>query len=74
MIGLSYDPKVDAFMEQAGLGEYCLQFDYIDSDAAESLLPELNADSPQTAQRMDIKRREMREKALFTAEIAARML
>ena len=74
MIGLSYDPKVDAFMEQAGLGEFCFQFDSFDSDAAESLLPELSANPPQAEQQMDIKRREMREKALETAIIAARLL
>jgi hypothetical protein len=42
MVGLSYDPKVDAFMEQAGLSRYCLPCSGFDLEAAKSLFNELD--------------------------------
>ena len=44
MVGLSYDPKVDAFMEQAGCGDYCLSYD--DEDLANNARLALNMAAP----------------------------
>ena len=41
MIGLSYDPKVDAFMGKLGMDDFCLQYDSFTSDAAESLFKQM---------------------------------
>ena len=74
MLGLSYDPKVDAFMEQAGCSRYCLPFDGFDCGTAESLLAELNSLPPQSKLERETHCREMRNKAWETARKAVELL
>ena len=74
LLGLSYDPKVDAFMEQAGLGEYCLPFDSFSIGAAESLLAEMDNLSPQSQQESKARRQEMLNMAWKTAHKAIDLL
>ena len=38
MLALSYDPKVEAFMKQAGLEKFCFQYDEFNREAAERAL------------------------------------
>ena len=45
ILALSYDPKVDGFMEQAGLGRYCLSYDDFDFKTANDLLAEPDAET-----------------------------
>ena len=66
MLGLSYDPKVDAFMEQAGLGKYCLSFDNLDIELAKSLMEGPSPNPERCA--------EMRQLAWETAEMAVELL
>ena len=70
MLGLSYDPKVDAFMEQAGLGRYCLHFDSFDSKSAEILMSELEDLPPQLVHDLEERRKAMRDMAWETARKA----
>ena len=74
VFGLSYDPKVDAFMEQAGLSGYCLPFGGISCDAAESLLAKMDNLSSQSQQTSEMRRQEMRDMAWKTAQTAVDML
>ena len=74
LIGLSYDPKVDAFMAQAGLSSYCLPYDTFNSKAAERLSEELDNPLPQSRQDEDVLRREMRQMAWDTAKKAAALI
>ena len=74
MLGLSYDPKVDAFMAQAGLGHYCLPADSFDVDAAELLLEE-TGNLPITIRlALETRRGEMREQVWAAARKAAELL
>ena len=74
MIGLSYDPKVDAFMEQSGLSDYCLSFDNFDCGAAERLMLELDTITNKTQEAQETRRRELRALAWEAAEKAAALL
>ena len=74
MIGLSYDPKVDAFMEQIGFEKYCLPFDGFDCAVADRMLDELLLLPPQLVRRQEEQRREMRAIAAAPAYIAAELL
>jgi len=67
MIGLSYDPKIDAFMEQAGMEKFCLSFEGFDLDAAKRLFEE-------PLQSLDQRRLEMRKLAWDTADMAVALL
>ncbi|MCL2046066.1 MAG: polysaccharide pyruvyl transferase CsaB [Oscillospiraceae bacterium] len=42
ILALSYDPKVDAFMEQVNLKEYCLAYDNFESNKAMTLFEKLS--------------------------------
>jgi len=74
IIGLSYDPKVEAFMEQAGLEEYCLSYDSFNCEAAEQLFEELESFLPNKQKWLEARRREMRDMAMETAKKAAELL
>ena len=74
MLGLSYDPKVDAFMEQAGLEEYCLPFDEFNCEEAEQLFAELNSFAPNPQGWLEARRKEMRESVMDTAQKAIELL
>ena len=74
MMGLSYDPKVDAFMEQAGLSRYCLPWDHFDWETAEFLIEEMEAQPIQTLQSQERRRRELYDMAWDMARQAANML
>jgi polysaccharide pyruvyl transferase WcaK-like protein len=74
MLGISYDPKVDAFMEQAGLKEYCLQYNNFDAVTANRLLEDLDNMSVQLRQERETLRREMRNLALEPVRRAAELL
>lgn len=63
MLGLSYDPKVDGFMEQAGLEKYCLSYDSFSLETANSLLEELNKTPPDLIQERRSRCAEMQESA-----------
>ena len=72
ILGLSYDPKVEAFMEQAGLGKYCMSFDSFSKDTAQRLAAELDIPPPQSTQ--EPRRQEMRNLAWRAAQKAAELL
>lgn len=74
IIGLSYDPKVDAFMEQAGLGRYCLSFDDFDVVLANRLMEELDNLPLQLRQERELRRLDMQDLAWDTANVAAWLL
>ena len=74
MIGLSYDPKVDGFMEYAGAARYCLPFDGLDPETATRLMAELDAMDPLFKQETESRRLEMRKLAWETAGCAAKLL
>jgi len=67
MLGVSYDPKIDAFMEQAGAEKYCLHFDDFDIAKAQQLLDE-------TPPSMETRRLELKEQAWETARVAIGLL
>ena len=73
-LGLSYDPKVDAFMEQAGLSSYCLSYYDFNPDSAKSLMDELDALTPDFLHELETRRTEMKMKTMETAEQAVRLL
>ena len=74
MLALSYDPKVDGFMEQAGLERFCLPCDDFDLAAAEALLEELDAVPPEVVKKQTTRRAEMRELAWVSARKAVELL
>ena len=74
MLGLSYDPKVEAFMEQAGSSRYCLPFDGFDSNAAERLQAELENIPLPTWKNQEARCLELRRLAWETAEKAVGLL
>jgi len=67
MIGLSYDPKIDAFMEQAGMERFCLSLENIDFEAAKRIIDE----QPPP---LEPRRLEMRKLAWDTSERAIALL
>ena len=73
MLGLSYDPKVSAFMHQAGLADYCLSVDNFDLDLAKHMIERLDVLTQQSRESMEARRIEMRQMAWRTAELAARL-
>jgi len=74
MVALSYDPKVDAFMEQAGMKGYCLPLDGFDVDSAERMIDGLCAMSPASLSEKEARRKEMQRSAWETAEMAVALL
>ena len=74
MLGVSYDPKVDAFMEQAGAEKYCLPYDSLDCELADTLLEELDAPPDQLLQERELRRSAMYKTAWETAQKAAELL
>ena len=63
MVGLSYDPKIDAFMEQAGMEKFCLSFENVDLEAAQRMMDE----QPPP---LEPRRLEMRKLAWDTSDMA----
>ena len=74
MMGLSYDPKVDGFMEQAGLGRFCIPYNSRDLIASRALLQELDAMTPDSKHEFSERRDEMHEIAWETARKALDLL
>ena len=74
MLGLSYDPKVDGFMEQAGLQRYCLPCDDFDWETAEYLLEEMEASPLESRREQERRRQEMQEQAWDMARKAIELL
>ena len=74
MIGLSYDPKVDAFMEQCGLERYCLSYDDFDVETAKRLVVELDNLPLQFRQERESRRLDMQDQAWETSVVAAWLL
>jgi len=74
MIGLSYDPKVDAFMEQAGMKDYCLSFDNFDLETAKRLLEDLDKQPQRFGKEQESRRAQMQKLAWETAELAVALL
>ena len=74
MLALSYDPKVDAFMEQAGLERYCLSYDDFDWETAVYLLEEMEASPLESRQEQEARRLVMQEQAWETARMAVALL
>ena len=70
MLGLSYDPKVGAFMEQAGAEEYCLSFDGFDLSAAIRMMGELDSLLPERVKEREARQTEMRHLAWEMAKAA----
>ena len=75
ILALSYDPKVDAFMTQTGLSEYCIDFDNFDSQIAENLFAKLLSPQPQESiTQQETLRENLRKSAWSSAEIAINLL
>ncbi|MCL1804556.1 MAG: polysaccharide pyruvyl transferase CsaB [Clostridiales bacterium] len=74
MLGLSYDPKVDAFMEQAGLERYCLSYEDFDWETAVYLMEEMEASPLESRQEQERRRLEMQGQAWDMAERAVGLL
>ena len=74
MIGISYDPKVDAFMEQAGLSRYCLPFETFDWETAEYLFEEMEALPLHMLRVQEDTRKELHNLAWDMARLAIVML
>ena len=74
IIGLSYDPKVDAFMEQAGLERYCLPFDDFNVKTANRLMEELDNIPFQLRQERESHRLDLQDLAWETADVALWLL
>ena len=74
MLALSYDPKVGAFMQQAGFRDYCLSFESFDPETAAVLSAKLDNLSAESIQTQDIRRRELMELAWNTAKKAIELL
>jgi polysaccharide pyruvyl transferase CsaB len=74
MLGLSYDPKVDAFMDQAGLERYCMPYDDFDWETAGYLLEEIESLPLELRQRQETRRQEMQEAAWDMARKAVALL
>lgn len=74
ILGISYDPKIDAFMEQAGLERYCLPYDNIDLNMAKALLEELDALPSDYTRVQKARRTEMQESAWEPARKAVELL
>jgi polysaccharide pyruvyl transferase WcaK-like protein len=74
IIGLSYDPKVDAFMEQSGAEKCCLHYDSFDVETANTLMDELRTPTPDSLREREARRQEMRNLAWNPAEMALELL
>jgi len=74
MVGISYDPKVDAFMEQAQMAENCLPYDdpQLKNEVLKRLgLPQANSASPASLPPdFERRRRELSQLAWDSAKIA----
>ena len=73
-LALSYDPKVDGFMEQAGLERFCLSCDAVNPEAANALLAELDSIQQDFIKEQNIRREKMREAAWEPARKTAELL
>jgi len=74
MIGLSYDPKVDAFMEQAGLERYCQSYENFDVETANRFMEELENLPFQFRQEREARRLDLQDLAWETADVAVWLL
>jgi len=74
ILALSYDPKVDAFMDQAGQSRYCLSLDDFDAVEAENLISELENLSIESLRERNELRRSLHAMAWQTAELATRLM
>jgi len=79
MVGLSYDPKVDAFMQQCGLDAFCLAFD--DADLYDKGMDCLRKMPPQQldalscyGKSLEACRLKLQELAWSTAKIAVNLV
>jgi len=74
MIGLSYDPKVDAFMEQSRSERYCLSFDDFDVETAKRLMEELDNLPSQFRREREARSMDLQDLAWETADVAVWLL
>jgi len=70
MLALSYNPKVDAFMQQIKMERYCLPLDGFDSKTAFRLLQNLDALTGECLQEMNTQRTHLQTLAMEPAKIA----
>jgi polysaccharide pyruvyl transferase CsaB len=74
MLGLSYDPKVTAFMEQAGLSDFCLSYEDFDWETADDLLEEMETMPLTLRKEQENRRQELQKQAWAMAERAIELL
>jgi len=78
MLGVSYDPKVDAFMEKAGLSDYCISFEDFNAQEAMAMMDALDITTrdgfESYTQTMEAHRQEMHKLAWDTARAAIKLL
>jgi len=74
MIGLSYDPKVDGFMELAGLRRDCLSFEDFNRESAESLIEDMESEPLIMLTIQERRRQELRDAAWDMAGRAVSLL
>ena len=74
MVVLSYDLKVSAFMEQAGMSAYCLSLEDFSGEKAAALLEELEYLPLAIRETQETRRKEMQEMAWETARLAVELL
>ena len=70
MLALSYNPKVDAFMQQIGMDRFCMQLDSFRSKTAIALLEEAGNLPPQFIEALGIRRAELNALASRPAQIS----
>ncbi|MCL2227702.1 MAG: polysaccharide pyruvyl transferase CsaB [Oscillospiraceae bacterium] len=71
MVGLSYDPKVDSFMKQAGIEDFCLSYDDADLESRGIALFE-KTEEPSPS--LKLRRQEMQKLAWATAKKAIKLM
>ena len=74
VLAFSYDEKVTAYMQEAGLSEYCLSIDEIDVDALETSFRMLRGTSAQVAEKLRLTSAEHREKLNWQYDRVLRLL
>jgi len=74
MLALSYDPKVEAFMEQAGLERYCQSFENFDVETTKRWMEEMDNLPFQFRQEREARRLELQDLAWDTADVAVWLL
>ncbi len=74
MATLSYDPKVDAFMERLTLREYSLHLDRMDNGAVRQLSERLLTERHQIAAALRDRAPALRRDAMINIEVALDLL